>query len=191
MTIKEVRAVYFSPTGTTRRVVECVAAELAARMSVPMQTVDFTLPQNRQAPLIFDSQSLIVFGTPVIAGRVPNVLLKYLAALEGQGAPAVPIVVFGNRDFDDALIELRDILAEGGCRPFAAAAFVGEHSFSRTLAAGRPDEEDRPSPAVSRTTRPAASTGIPIPSSLPYPVRPSLTAAIISPGTGRGISSIF
>jgi ferredoxin len=142
MTIKDVCAVYFSPTGTTRRVVECIAAELAAQLSVPARTVDFTLPQDRQTPLIFDSQSLIVFGTPVIAGRVPNVLLKFLATLQGRGALAIPVVAFGNRDFDDALIELRDILADGGCRPFAAAAFVGEHSFSRTLAAGRPDEED-------------------------------------------------
>ena len=31
---------------------------------------------------------------------------------------------------------------DNGFRPFAGAAFVGEHSFSKTLAAGRPDVDD-------------------------------------------------
>ena len=46
------------------------------------------------------------------------------------------------RQFDDALIELRDILEKRGFRTFAAGAFIGEHSFSDILAAGRPDGED-------------------------------------------------
>jgi ferredoxin len=78
----------------------------------------------------------------VIAGRVPNVLLKYLSAIDGGGALAVPIVLFGNRNYDDALIELRDILERGGLHTVAAAAFVGEHSFSDILAKGRPDTDD-------------------------------------------------
>ncbi|NMA25000.1 MAG: 4Fe-4S binding protein, partial [Clostridiales bacterium] len=50
--------------------------------------------------------------------------------------------VYGNRDYDDALIELRDILEEGGLYTVAAAAFIGEHSFSDSLAGGRPDAAD-------------------------------------------------
>ncbi len=73
---------------------------------------------------------------------MPNVLLKYLETVKGDGAAAMPVVTFGNRAFDDSLIELRDILRDNGFRPFAAAAFVGEHSFSTTLAAGRPDVDD-------------------------------------------------
>lgn len=52
------------------------------------------------------------------------------------------MVLFGNRNFDDGLIELRDILENTGFHTVAAAAFVGEHSFSKTLAAGRPDADD-------------------------------------------------
>ena len=48
---------------------------------------------------------------PVYAGRIPNLLLlKYLTSVKGNDALAVPIVLFGNRNYDDALIELRDIL---------------------------------------------------------------------------------
>ena len=84
-----------------------------------------------------------MLGTPVYAGRVPNVLLPFLREkIRGGGALAVPVVLFGNRNYDDALIELRDILQQDGFRCVAAGAFVGEHSFSRTLGAGRPDDGD-------------------------------------------------
>lgn len=142
MQIKRVWAVYWSATGTTRRVVTAIAAQAAHALGVPWEEYDFTLPQARQGIPDCGASDLVVFGTPTYAGRVPNVLLKYLATMEGNGAAAVPVVTFGNRAFDDALIELRDILADRGFLPFAAAAFVGEHAFSVTLAAGRPDAED-------------------------------------------------
>lgn len=130
-------AVYFSATGTTKKVVRAVAEAFGA-----YETFDFTLPGARESVLRFGSLDTVIFGTPVYAGRVPNVLLRYLDTLEGNGAAAVPVVVYGNRDFDDALIELRDILKKRGFRPFAAAAFIGQHAFSETLAEGRPDEDD-------------------------------------------------
>ena len=70
-------------------------------------------------------------------------LLPYLREkVRGGGALAVPVVLFGNRNYDDALIELRDLLQADGFGCIAAGAFVGEHSFSRTLGAGRPDDRD-------------------------------------------------
>ena len=62
--------------------------------------------------------------------------------MQGGGALAVPIVLFGNRNYDDALAELQALLGEDGFLPVAAGAFVGEHSFSRILGAGRPDDKD-------------------------------------------------
>lgn len=142
MGINKVWAVYFSATGTTKKVVEAIAHEVAETIGAEHGIIDFTLPGARAQPLCFSMNELIIFGTPVIAGRVPNVLLKYLDQIDGSGALAVPIVLYGNRDYDDALIELRDILERGGLHTIAAAAFVGEHSFSDSLAQGRPDEAD-------------------------------------------------
>ena len=143
MTPKTVWAVYFSGTGTTERTVRSLAGELARMLSVPCRSIDFTRPQARQKELSFCERDLVVFGTPVYAGRVPNVLLPYLREkVRGGGALAVPVVLFGNRNYDDALIELRDLLQADGFGCIAAGAFVGEHSFSRTLGAGRPDDRD-------------------------------------------------
>ncbi len=110
-------------------------------MGASVERFDFTRPEAREAEQRFGPGELAVIGTPVYAGRVPNVLLKYLTGkLRGSGALAIPVVLFGNRNFDDGLIELRNILEQDGLRAVAGAAFVGEHSFSRTLAAGRPDK---------------------------------------------------
>ena len=143
MKLKKVWAVYFSGTGATRRTVERIAGDIAARLGLPVQSVDFSRPALRQETLRFSDTDLVVFGTPVYAGRVPNVLLPFLQGkVVGGGALAVPVVLFGNRNYDDALMELRNILIADGLHPIAAGAFVGEHSFSRVLGQGRPNAED-------------------------------------------------
>lgn len=143
MRIDRVRAVYWSATGTTEKIVTAIALRAARGLGCPMLTESFTLPAEREEERTFSSRELVIFGTPTYAGRVPNVLLPYLTQkLHGNGAPAVPVVLFGNRNYDDSLVELRDLLQSAGLRTIAAGAFVGEHSFSRVLAAGRPDAAD-------------------------------------------------
>jgi len=142
MIIKKVWAVYFSPTGTTQKVVTEIADLIAKKLNAERKDFDFTLPKARTGIMRFSEDDFVVFGTPVYAGRVPNVLLKYLETVKGSGTASAPVVLFGNRHYDDALIELRDILEKNGFHTAAAAAFIGEHSFSDILARGRPDEAD-------------------------------------------------
>lgn len=138
MSKQKIWAMYFSPTGTTKKLVTYIAGKL----DPAAERLDFTLPEARQDEASFTSSDVVFLGVPVYAGRVPNVLLNYLNTIEGNGALAVPIVVYGNRNYDDALIELQHIMEDKGFHVVAAAAFVGEHSFSKILAAGRPDETD-------------------------------------------------
>lgn len=147
---KRIRAMYFSGTNTTAKVTKAIACRIWENLDqrgtavhyVKADHIDFSPKEARDRIYTFDEDDLVVFGTPVIAGRVPNVLLKFLDTLQGGGAMAVPVVLYGNRNFDDALIELRNILESRNFHTVAAAAFIGEHSFSRILAAGRPDEAD-------------------------------------------------
>ena len=142
MTIKTVWAAYFSATDTTKKVVSRIAARLAEQTGAALQTYDFTLPGARKEPKAFTGEDLVVFGTPVYAGRVPNLLIKYVASMQGNCAPAVPAICYGNRSYDDALMELRNTLAAGGFQPVAGAAFSCQHAFSQTQNAGRPDISD-------------------------------------------------
>ena len=142
MKVSKVKGAFFSPTGTTKKIVVAVVQKIAETLQVESELHDFTLPVRREQKLVFAAGEVVVFGMPVYAGRLPNLLLKYLQIIEGNGAFAIPIVLYGNRNYDDALVELCDILYERELLPFAAAAFVGEHSFSTVLGQGRPDKED-------------------------------------------------
>jgi len=135
MKISRVWKIYFSPTGTTKKVMDA----LTGGFKEEVLEYDFTLPAARQGFADVDEGDLVFFGVPTYAGRVPNVLLKYLDTIQGNGALAVPVVTFGNRNFDNSLIELRDILEKTGFHTVAGCAVSCEHSFSYTLGAGRPD----------------------------------------------------
>ena len=140
---KNINSFYFSTTDTTKKIVTGMADKLAANLkNKTVKNIDFTLPDARKEPMSFAEQDLVVVGLPVYAGRVPNVLLKYLNAIRGNGALAIAVVVYGNRHYDDALIELRDILELKGLKVIAGGAFIGEHSFSKILGQNRPDQQD-------------------------------------------------
>lgn len=143
MEIKTVQTVYFSGTGTTQKVVSALAQILAKRLGTACHAHCFNLPEARKKTLSFGPDDLVIAGVPVYAGRVPNLLLPYIRDMvKGERTPAVLVVLYGNRNYDDALIELRNVLHSNGFWPISAGAFVGEHSFSRVLGAGRPDESD-------------------------------------------------
>lgn len=139
---KKIWAMYFSATGTTEKIVTCIADELAAREGGKAERYDFTLPAARQGQPEFGENDVVIFGVPTYAGRVPNLLIKYVQSVKADGALAVPVVLYGNRNYDDSLMELRNTMEENGFHTIAAAAFIGEHSFSKILAAGRPDDKD-------------------------------------------------
>lgn len=140
----KINAVYFSATGTTKRIIIRLADELARNINDKVINYkDFTLPNSREDIQYFNDNDIVIVGVPVYAGRVPNVLLDYLKNnLKSDGAKAIAVVLYGNRNYDDALIELYDILNMNGFNVIAAGAFIGEHSFSKILAKDRPDEKD-------------------------------------------------
>jgi len=141
MKILNVKTICFSPTRTTKRLVAAVAAGLGG---ADVEDWDLTLP-GAAVPGAMDVGSVVVIGAPVHAGRVPAAAVERFRALQGRGALAVLVVTYGNRHYDDALIELLDLSKQWGFAPVAGGAFIGEHSFSTPelpVAAGRPDAAD-------------------------------------------------
>ena len=143
MKINHVHAVYFSPTGNAKKVVTTLAQAIADTLGVPMDSYDFTLPESREKVHTYGADDLLVIGTPVYAGRIPNKMLPFVQThFEGNGALAIPVAVFGNRNFDNGLIELRNELEAHGFHTIAGAGIPTEHVFSDKLATGRPDADD-------------------------------------------------
>ena len=142
MKIDSTKLIYFSPTQTTRKVVESIAQGIQI---VPVEHVDLTLPPAGMQELVEMHDELAIIGSPVYAGRLPVDVISRFLQLKGNATPAVIVVVYGNRAYEDALLELRDLVIELGFKPIAAGAFIGEHSYSNKLtpvAVGRPDMGD-------------------------------------------------
>ena len=125
MQINKVYAVYFSPTGNAGKITNAIAGTIASKPGAPLKKDDLTLPHIRRGVRSYSPGDLVVFGIPVYAGRIPNKLLPAVQTLfEGNGALAIPVVTFGNRSFDNALIELRIELEQHGFHTVAGGAFV-------------------------------------------------------------------
>ncbi|MCD8206548.1 MAG: 4Fe-4S binding protein [Bacteroidales bacterium] len=143
MAVNQIWGVYFSPTGETGKVVKHLAETLGNAMDLPWDAFDITHPEAREIEYYFGVEDLVVFGSPVYAGRLPNKIMPdYRNCFFADNAMAVPVVVFGNRDYGGALTELSTLLAENGFRVAGGAAVVSRHAFTDAVGAGRPDEED-------------------------------------------------
>ena len=135
MNIEKWIIAHFSPTGGTRKVADAIAAGF----HTPVVEMDLTQPS---VTTTLGENDALMAVLPVYAGRVPQISLERLSALKGSGQKAVAVVVYGNREYDDALLETRNALEASGFQVIAAAAFIAEHSIVRSIAAGRPDAED-------------------------------------------------
>ena len=140
---KEVSLVYFSSTKTTQRTVRAIGRALAKAFDIPVQEYDFTLPNARSRKLHFTSDQLVIVGSPVYGGVMPLLVREYLAQyVTGEKSACVLAAIYGNRNFDDCLVEMQDLMEENGFVVTAAAACIGEHSYSTAIASGRPNAQD-------------------------------------------------
>ena len=133
-----IHQITFSPTGGTRRVSELLCKGIAAESNL---TELCTKLENLKYPII-NADDLIVISMPVYAGRVPALAVERLKDIKANGAKCVIVAVYGNRAYEDALVEMQDIASEIGFQVIAAVAAIAEHSICRMYGAGRPDDED-------------------------------------------------
>jgi Pyruvate/2-oxoacid:ferredoxin oxidoreductase delta subunit/flavodoxin len=145
--IPSVGLMYFSPTGTTRKVCEEIAKAISTAAPTRM---DLTKPQNAE-PQNLDRVDLWVIGIPVYASRMPLEAYKRIThALDSlpKKIPAIAVSVYGNVDSGVALKQLVELLTQRGLNVVGAGEFIGQHWFKKfhgldpagTL--GRPNEED-------------------------------------------------
>lgn len=139
MMIDNVTVFHFSPNGSTRKTALNVIQGLG---SIPVKEVDLSDFKTRWTKTAVDANTLAVFAFPVYSGRLPQVAKEIFNHFSSEGALAVAIVVYGNRDYDDALLELKNNLITCGFKPMAAAAFIAEHVMNSQVGNQRPDSAD-------------------------------------------------
>lgn len=138
MKMKRLHLVYFSPTGTTQSVLRTVAKFLDAEV-VEHDLTDYAAGEMR---LKFEADDFVLFGFPVYGGRVPQTFRERMKGIKGRRTTAALIATYGNREYEDALLEMKGIAEGNGFLPVGAAAVVTEHSVIRSIATGRPDSKD-------------------------------------------------
>ena len=135
-------AIYFSPTGTSEKSVVSITGELAEKAErKDFRRVNLTTYAARETKVKFFENDFVVFGTPVYGGRIPKVAAQRLRNISGKQTPCIVTVTYGNRDYDDALLELADLVKSNGFVVQAAAALVGQHTFGE-IQVGRPNASD-------------------------------------------------
>lgn len=137
MEIKNVNTVYFSATYTTQKIVRNIAEKFTGRRA------EFDITQQAfEQDVVFGSDDLLIVGMPVYAGRLPAQVLPSLRRFKGDSTPAIIVCVYGNRDYDDALLELKETVEANGFKVISAGAFIAQHSIFPQVGAGRPDDND-------------------------------------------------
>ncbi|MFO7656272.1 MAG: EFR1 family ferrodoxin [Bacteroidales bacterium] len=142
MIIQSLKLVCFSPTGSTKAIAQSIAKGVNIEL---VKLYDITKPRARENFIETRENELLIVSVPVYMGRVPAIINKWLQNIESHKTPVVCVVVYGNRTYGNALLELKDILTGKGCIPVAGASFIGEHSFSSTelpIAKSRPNAGD-------------------------------------------------
>lgn len=152
--------IIFSPTGGTKKCADILAAGIADNW----EKIDISLPVSE---LNLTAEDVCIVAVPSFGGRVPDLAAKRLEHIKGNGAKAVLLCVYGNRAFEDTLVELQDILTRNGFGCAAAVAALAEHSIMHAFAAGRPDADDKTvltdyaSAIVKKLNGPAAELALP------------------------------
>ena len=132
---KEMEVYYFSPTGGTKK----VSSIFADAMEKEVIWHDL----GSKEPMMEKPEGeMTVVASPVFGGRIPSVVREKIEKFSGTGKKAVTIAVYGNRAYEDALLEMNDILTKCGFTVIASGAFVAQHSMAPEVGAGRPDGED-------------------------------------------------
>lgn len=133
--MSKVIRIFFSPSETTKKVVNHVASKINGEK----ETCDL-LHFNSKKEFLADD--IAVVGMPVFAGRIPKSGRDRLSKLKGDNTKAIAIANYGNAHVTDALLELVDLLKENGFDVIAGATTVSHHSIFDGVAVGRPDSAD-------------------------------------------------
>ena len=129
--------IYFSPTGGTKKIIDAVSD----MWSCEKETLDL-FSQDKPYKCAFNEDDICIVAVPSFGGRVPALAIERMQELKGNKAKTIFIAVYGNRDYDDTLLELKDTLENLDFCCIAGIAAIAEHSIFRQFATNRPDDKD-------------------------------------------------
>ncbi len=128
----------FSPTGGTKK----AADMFMGGWGDEVECIDLSAQAFEGSAVSIEKGDAVLIAMPCFGGRVPSVAVKRLKEIVGNGAHCVVMCVYGNRAFEDGLVEMTDAAKEAGFTVVAGIAAVAQHSIMPQFATGRPDAVD-------------------------------------------------
>ena len=129
--------IYFSAKGTTQKCADYISG-IVDTETVSQNLLNIITPNH----LELAANDVLILSMPVYGGYIPHHCIDMVKQIKGKNTPAIILAVFGNRHFDNALIQMQDLVEANGFKVIAAGAFLAEHSIFPSIATGRPDAGD-------------------------------------------------
>lgn len=140
MNLTKAHLIYFSPTSTSKQVGQAIVHGMGVE-SIEVTDVTLSAIEDLEIP----EAEVAVIVVPVYGGHVAPLALQRMRKIYGHETPVVLVVVYGNRAYEKALMELDAFAIRQGFKVIGAATFVGEHSYNTAdypIASGRPNQDD-------------------------------------------------
>lgn len=139
MKIKIVSILYFSPTGNVQNNLRKIAHGMGDKVEI--KEYDLTPFDARWEKYEFTSEDFVLIGMPVYMGRLPGNYVEFFRCLKADRTPAAFVVSYGNIDYGDALLELKNRCEGKGFIGIAAVAFADENPMVNQIAGSLSDTE--------------------------------------------------
>ena len=134
-----IKQITFSPTGGTRKVADAISIGICENID----KYELCNPVSKLTDISLGEDDVAVIAAPVYGGRIPALAIERLKSqVKANGAKCAVVAVYGNRAYDDALLELYTTCKDMGFNVIAAVGAVAEHSIIRKYGANRPDADD-------------------------------------------------
>ena len=91
----------FSPTGGTKRSADLLSAAWSEKVEI-----DLMKRQDDFGKYPFTAEDICLVAVPSFAGRVPATATERLMQMQGGGAKAIAVVVYGNRAYEDTISDM-------------------------------------------------------------------------------------
>ncbi len=130
--------IFFSPTGGTKKVADIITNVI----SNEYVNIDLIQDNSALTNINFEEDDIVIVSVPSFSGRIPSVIPNMFSNAAGNKARAILVCVYGNRAYEDTLIELKDVLKSANFTCLAAVAANAEHSIMHEFGANRPDADD-------------------------------------------------
>lgn len=113
MSIQKVHLIYFSPSGSTEKVVRKIASSI---QGLPVEKIDLLTSASRKKSYSFGPSDLVIMCS-MTAGKLFTLSDELFACLHADNTPFIGAITFGNTYYG---IALKEMLARASSQGFIA-----------------------------------------------------------------------